>query len=206
MVSRWRVPRLDYEDRLTEDGAVRRFYLCRAKCGGYGGHCGYYYASKLWTKQGKYWYCKADWQRAFKEGGQGFEAMVAAYGPNAAQWPSIGCGAKFAPWRRGESIVLEWRTSAAGGGAETYDAMLADLLPEMLDIEVKRDQARLLQKGGEEFGVFGNFWISQATNRRPLQDISARLFPCLPFPSLDPSPSPSGPPPPSPSVSPPPPS
>lgn len=135
--------RLDYDDQLTQDGTVKRFYLCRAKCGG-GGHCGYYYASKLWQKTGKSWYCKADWTRAFKEGDEGWDVMANTFGPDASRWPAVGCGAKFAPWRRGESIVLEWRCSDSGAGEERYEAMLADLMPEMLDQEVGRGQKPFL--------------------------------------------------------------
>lgn len=131
---------------------MRRFYLCRAKCGY--SHCGYYYASKLWKKQGKFWYCKADWQRVFKEGedAQGFDGLRAAYGEDTSRWPSIGCGAKFAPWRRGESIILEWRTGVVAG-TPTYEAMLADLMPELLDVEVKRDQAATVAKTRKETPV-----------------------------------------------------
>ena len=33
--------------------------------------------------------------------------MVAEYGPDVCKWPTLGCGGRFRPWKKGESMVCE---------------------------------------------------------------------------------------------------
>ncbi len=47
-----------------------------------------------------------------------------------------GCGARFRPWARGESLVCEFRDS---GGQ--WLCFLCDLIPEIIDDEIKKVQA-----------------------------------------------------------------
>ncbi|CAE7210813.1 unnamed protein product [Symbiodinium sp. CCMP2592] len=120
------VKAMDYDDRMevNEDGewSMALFYMCRAKCGD-GKTCGLYRAGKLWDKQGSRWYCrqhKPNWEK---------------YYPDIPFPAELGCGARFVPWKRGESMVLEFP-----GPENSTLAMMADLMPEILDDEVKKNK------------------------------------------------------------------
>ncbi len=55
------------------------------------------------------------------------------HGEDPSSWPKLGCGAKFVPWARGASKVLEIRDEFGN-----WRAILADRLPEQLDDEIKK--------------------------------------------------------------------
>ena len=58
--------------------------------------------------------------------------MVEAYGRNWKSWPQIGCGARFIPWARGASIILELKCG------DSWMAMAAVRPPPILLDEIFR--------------------------------------------------------------------
>ena len=44
--------------------------------------------------------------------GSWLQRMTDHYGPDVLKWPQPGCGARFAPWARGPSMVVEMKTEA----------------------------------------------------------------------------------------------
>ena len=62
-------------------------------------------------------------------------------GRGIGNYPIIGCGAKFRPWARGESLVVEFLDKHTG----QWQAFMADQMPELLDAEIKKHQAAFLR-------------------------------------------------------------
>ena len=110
---------LDYGDMICE--RWRRFQVC--KSGGTGNYCGLAYPSKLWFQIGRKaalnpaerlqpgnwkYKCLCMWEYLEEEASdrpgspadEWFQDMKATYG-EVANFPHIGCGAKFVPWKRG---------------------------------------------------------------------------------------------------------
>ncbi len=133
---------LDYDDRMARlqpassrqflasegEGAdsstkIVLFYVCRA----HNGECGMYYAGKLWKKVKTHkWQCGLDMTEFQKIPGVG----------DLTGFRDPGCGATYRPWARGEGMVLEFEMSDGNWGA-----ILCDLLPEILDDEIKKVQS-----------------------------------------------------------------
>ena len=63
------------------------------------------------------------------------DTMVSLHGQDPAAWPKVGCGARFIPWAKGESMVVELRTELG------YEAFVADRIPPILDDEIKKNHA-----------------------------------------------------------------
>ncbi len=135
---------LDFLDHVTEN--MRLYNVCRAKVG-QSGTCGLAYPSKLWTQTPGKWkfYCRVDWNNlvsasvALEDGSplkDWTQRMAARYGDDLEMWPKIGCGAKFLPWARGESMVAEIRL-----GDGRWEAFCADRMPKELDDEIKKVHA-----------------------------------------------------------------
>ena len=54
------------------------------------------------------------------------------YGEDYTQWPKVGCGAKFRPWKNGPSRVVEMRQKDG-----QWIAVMADRMPPALDDATK---------------------------------------------------------------------
>ncbi|MCP4244744.1 MAG: hypothetical protein GY772_29730 [bacterium] len=116
-----------------EEVAVNSFYCCRAKvCDE---HCGYYFPSKLWKRTTKDYYCEVVWDELLRTDCPERDRMVAKYGDNVADWPKVGCGARFRPWGRGESQV--WELTTRNGSV----AWLSSLMPQIISDEVLKVKA-----------------------------------------------------------------
>ncbi len=135
---------LDFLDHVTEN--MRLYNVCRAKVGQCG-TCGLAYPSKLWTQAPGKWkfYCRVDWNNLVSAAvhledenqlKKWTQRMIGRYGDNLDNWPKVGCGAKFLPWARGESMVAEIRL-----GDGTWEAFCADRMPRELDDEIKKVHA-----------------------------------------------------------------
>ncbi len=122
---------LDYENAVPGEQNFACFDICRSSNG-----CGYYMPGVYWTQSERRWqfYCKVDWEKACanKNGGAAvLKEMTKLHGPNKQLWPDIGCGAKFRPWCRGASKILEIKTD------EGWVNIIAERLPEQLDDAIK---------------------------------------------------------------------
>ena len=67
--------------------------------------------------------------------------MKDVYGDDITAWPQRGCQAKFKPFARGASRVIEMRNSETG----EWKAFLAARVPEQLDDEIKKVRAQFFQ-------------------------------------------------------------
>ncbi len=118
---------LDYDDRggLTTNGqeGMNVFYVCKRKVDACT-TCGLYMAGKFWKKSGRKWKCGID--------GDEWEKHT---GASRALVENLGCGAAYRPWACGEGMVLEFKMKGQ------WWAVLADLMPEILDDEIKKVQA-----------------------------------------------------------------
>ncbi len=52
------------------------------------------------------------------------EHMTSQHGADVALWPKCGCGARFRPWRKGDSQVMEFYSHSAGAGMPTNQSNL----------------------------------------------------------------------------------
>ena len=126
----------DYHN-LYED-SLRVFDVCMAKhsCGA---KCGIYMPATYWLRPSSKWkfYCKISWAQVIKHHPHVAEQFIArGCGENPDLWPgaSLCCGAKFAPWKRGPSKVVEMLVEGK------WVCFLAERLPEQLDDEIKKVQ------------------------------------------------------------------
>ena len=117
---------MDYGD-LVCDG-WRRFFVCKALNPG-GGYCGFAYPSKLWLQVGRVasldpaarlqpgnwkYKCCCMWEYLEEEAhdrpesaaADWFKDMLTTYG-EITNFPHVGCGARYVPWKRGSSMVCE---------------------------------------------------------------------------------------------------
>ena len=80
-------------------------------------------------------YCQIDWDKleTLLEYQCVVEDMKNKWGINKKAWPNPCCGAKFVPYARGASKVIELRM-----GNGTWACILAERLPENLDDEIKK--------------------------------------------------------------------
>eukprot|EP00975_Prorocentrum_lima_P041268 8670072-Prorocentrum_lima.AAC.1 len=59
--------------------------------------------------------------------------MKEKYTSQVDNWPKIGCGARFMPWGRGASMVMEMQINVG-----SWEAFMADRFPEVLDDGIKK--------------------------------------------------------------------
>ena len=105
---------LDYEDVIVRGWHV--YNLCRAKTREGGTKtCGLYFPGKLWSRPNKNnwkFFCCLDWDILIEHKDTSDECarwvgnLRKEYG-DKENWPQIGCGSKFVPWKRGPSMVAE---------------------------------------------------------------------------------------------------
>ena len=100
---------LDFDDVIVKGWRV--FNLCRATTHD-GSTCGLFYPGKLWSRPCKpkwQFYCKLDWEvlRAHSDQEHCAQWIRNLDKTFPTGWPEIGCGAKFAPWKRGPSMLAE---------------------------------------------------------------------------------------------------
>ena len=105
---------LDYEDVIVRGWHV--YNLCRAKTReGCTKTCGLYFPGKLWSRPNKNnwkFFCCLDWDILIEHKDTSDECarwvgnLRKEYG-DKENWPQIGCGSKFVPWKRGPSMVAE---------------------------------------------------------------------------------------------------
>ena len=141
---------LDFHNGVDDDdqssSGFHIFDVCKAKHG-CGTVCGLYMPGILWSQPNKEnfrFYCRTDWQAAVtQEDGEKLHTMLQKkYGKDPRSWPSFGCGAKFCPWKRGASKVVELKVDGQ------WHAILAERLPEQLDDEIKKLQFAFHQACG----------------------------------------------------------
>ena len=146
---------LDYGDNLCH--GWRRFYVCKAKNGA-GQYCGFAYPSKLWFQKGRKtgktsaerldpgnwkFMCMCMWEYLEEEAldrpgspaAEWFAEMQKEYGEKVTDFPHIGCGANYVPWKRGPSMVCEILMKQEG---DVWEAFLADHTPVALDDQLKK--------------------------------------------------------------------
>eukprot|EP00975_Prorocentrum_lima_P049323 10319612-Prorocentrum_lima.AAC.1 len=59
--------------------------------------------------------------------------MKEQYSANVERWPEVGCGARFVPWARGASMVVEMQMID-----RTWAAFMADRFPDVLEKEIQK--------------------------------------------------------------------
>ena len=126
---------IDYEDRMTVDGSMKRFYRCNC--------CGTYFSSKFWTynKVARKWYCRLDWMAFLQKADKATRAAVVdTYGDDPRRYPEVGCGKLYKPWSNGEGCLIEYKD-----GQDQWRCFVSDLFPEMLDDAIKKHQAEFLE-------------------------------------------------------------
>ena len=129
------------------------------KSGGAGNYCGLSYPSKLWRQKGRTtsrnpserlmpgnwkYYCCCMWEYLQEEAedhpdsaaAKWYQEMLDACGGSIENFPHVGCGAMFVPFKRGPSMVCEIQLRADGG--ENWEAFLADQPPQALDDQLKK--------------------------------------------------------------------
>ena len=82
-------------------------------------------------------YCKINWSQVIEHHPEICEYFKAlGCGDEPDLWPGqdLGCGAKFAPWARGPSKVVEMKVEGE------WVCFLAERLPDQLDDEIKKVQ------------------------------------------------------------------
>ena len=144
---------VDYCSQLDEDGEFRIFDMCRAKIG-QEGTCGIYMPPNLWKKDPvkHRWYCKPDYAFACETDVGIKRKLNKIYGDDlddienkmAKRMKSPCCGARYFPWARGESQVVEVDLDDGNGKPETY-CFIADRIPKQLDDEIKKFQAEFVR-------------------------------------------------------------
>ena len=132
---------LDFSDQIAPGWRI--FNICRAKLNEWE-TCGITMPAAFWSrpnKNGWRFYCRMDWEVLVQAGAwdgapdhvkMWAANMVEAYGRNWKSWPQIGCGARFIPWARGASIILELKCG------DTWMAMAAVRPPPILLDEIFR--------------------------------------------------------------------
>ena len=126
---------LDYHAELTQ--GFNLFDVCRRKYSG-GECCGLYMPEEWWWNYNapKFGFkCHADWKLVYDKHRDHptVKAIIKQYGSNIEWWPQPGCSAKFIPYARGASQVLEIQMPDG-----TWEALLCERVPEVLDKEIKR--------------------------------------------------------------------
>jgi len=121
---------LDFHNQLDE--SFLTFDLCRAKKGYE--HCGIYMPSFYWLQMPGRWKfaCAIQWAVVQEQMPQAYAEMEKSYGADKTIWPQPGCGAKFVPWARGASKVIEFLADGQ------WYSFVASRLPEELDDEIKK--------------------------------------------------------------------
>ena len=99
--------------KLTNDlpTLIKMYEICHASIGG-GMMCGQYMPPSYFKRQNDKWkfYCGIDWIQAInsKNGTEIFNHMVNnGFGTDPTSWPNSGCGARFRPWAKFPSKVVE---------------------------------------------------------------------------------------------------
>ena len=129
---------MDYCNKVTDKLYV--YDLCRAKKGD-GKTCGTYMPALYWKKVGNWrFYCLVDWAQVVAIFPGAFEEMKTKYDSDVSNWPTCGCSARFRPWGRGESKVVEMWSQRLG----VWITFIADRIPEILDDKVKAHQAAIV--------------------------------------------------------------
>jgi hypothetical protein len=131
---------------------MNRFYMCSGKTGwnakkNCAGSCGLYMPSQYWKRihrnpsaTGQRWHCGIEWED------------VAIYEPELYQRvtqngtvkpPDLGCGARYFPWARGSSMVVEVRDG------QKWEAFLADEMPDEMLRLVELHKTRFHESMGK---------------------------------------------------------
>ena len=118
---------LDFHNDMAEG-----FYLydiCARK------HCGIYMRSDYWLKATNAWRfkCWIQWPVVRGKDPTVAATMVEKYGEDMDKWPQPGCGAKFSPWAKGPSKIIELQMPDGN-----WQAIRAMRLPQKLDDEIKK--------------------------------------------------------------------
>ena len=136
---------LDFSDQIAPNW--RMFNCCRAKVvtnTNESESCGCAMPAAFWSQPNKAtwkFYCKMDWEVLVNAGcwdgapehvKNWASNMVKAYGRDWKMWPQVGCGARFVPWSRGASIILELKCG------DSWRAMMAVRPPPILLDEIFR--------------------------------------------------------------------
>ena len=147
---------LDFVDAHGE--GLRMYNVCRAKTRwdpttGTHCSCGLAFPAKMWEQPDLHRWrfaCRVNWSALLQAQAQAPEDpilkgwvddMYKEYG-DEENWPKIGCGATFVPWKKGMSMVAE--VKCADG---RWEAFVADRLPTQLDDEIKRVHAAFFLAG-----------------------------------------------------------
>ena len=140
---------LDFADILAP--GLRIFNVCRARTAyddkGCSCSCGLAFPAKMWRKlEGRWKFtCNVDWTPLVKEAEKCPEDMMlngwvtdlkGKYGEDLTQWPKIGCGNGFVPWKKGASMVVEVQLAD-----KSWTSFMSERLPQELDDEIKKHYA-----------------------------------------------------------------
>ena len=67
-------------------------------------------------------------------------ALCEKYGPDYTLWPAIGCGARFSPFKRGQSQVAEFKLEDG-----SWTAFSAERMPQEFDDDIKKVHAEFFR-------------------------------------------------------------
>ena len=140
---------VDYVNVKDTEDCFMIYDMCRAKLG-CGITCGIYIPSYYWDQPNKdreRYYCGVQWEYVVKVDNFIKQRIEKEYGTLEnlrSIMPQCGCGAKYVPWARGESQVVEVCVSGRNPRnpkAERWIMFMADRLPQELDDEIKKVQS-----------------------------------------------------------------
>ena len=140
----------EYVNANDTQGCVFTFDMCRARLAD-GTTCGIYMPMHYWhqpIKSKERYYCGCQWDDIIKVDSHVKNLLQKQYGTLEnlpSLMPQCGCGAKYRPWRHGEShqiveVCVNGRKPHAPH-EETWLLFVADRLPNELDDEIKKVQS-----------------------------------------------------------------
>ena len=128
---------LDYHNDIAEGLLI--FDFCQAKIG-VQTYCNQYMPSTYFDRPDpEKWtfYCRCNWKQVAEHQPEIIDHFVKnGYGDDPLKWPGqgMGCGAKFAPWKRGPSKIVQLLLD----GKQEWIEFPAERLPKELDDEIKK--------------------------------------------------------------------
>ena len=134
--------------------------MCRAKTSrdnekGGSCPCGLAFPTQMWCQPTERWRftCNVEWKNLAKEAEKypddeilngWVNALVRKYGEDLGNWPRVGCGSNFLPWKRGASMVIGLKHQDA-----TWTAFLSERFPHALDMEIREHRAEFYMEAAK---------------------------------------------------------
>ena len=132
------VEEIDYLNQIDAKAEIKWWDICQAKEAS-GRTCGCFMMADLWKKLPDKWrfYCRTDWDRQRERDRTAYIMNAAYFGEeDNSKWPKFGCGARFIPFARGASKLVQMELP---DGSDIF--FLAERPPALIDDTIKMHQA-----------------------------------------------------------------